>query len=598
MIIECPACTTRYDIKAQLPPEGRTVRCAKCSTVWRAMPPIEEEQTVPVEPDDFAGESAARAETPVGQENAGGSNSGEGEASGESWSSENSRAADGVGSGTEDLPVSGNFPDAAPDKYWQQAQDMPPAVGPASEGQLDRAEAEDEQRDSGKVRWFGGFLRKGGAKVSSRTEPGAAGLEGETAAETIPFPRSGPAGERQAAAGNDFRTLDEARAAVRNVFASLGDQRPAASGSVFQVPVTAQADQDRQIGESAEPSGTLRELAALTAEDRWIQDSAGAGPSTEGGASTWYREANVHPGFTAAPEPNAPGGGKDWTSLEDAGEDSPREAAPYGSAQGQPLAAADPGDPDAQLRNALLAHFPARRDSADAPSAPETLWPGDEAAYPEEQSQPAPERFAPAWLRPSAPADEPDNPLLAPEEEVSEASGGDPSFDPRLYREIEETQEHAQERKRREGTGGLALAAAWGLFLCVAAGLTVGFVAFRDIAADALPGLAPLYRALGMPVTVQPLIFEGVQYEWGLTENKPTLIVRGAVYNRANRKVKVPDFVISIKDEDPALDREYSANLQVAGSKFRPDRHADFEIELLSPNTSITAVELELRNVR
>ena len=38
MIIECPACTTRYDIKADLPPAGRTVRCAKCGTVWRAMP--------------------------------------------------------------------------------------------------------------------------------------------------------------------------------------------------------------------------------------------------------------------------------------------------------------------------------------------------------------------------------------------------------------------------------------------------------------------------------------------------------------------------------------------------------------------------------
>ena len=38
MIIECPDCATRYDIKSGLPPEGRTVRCAKCGTVWRAMP--------------------------------------------------------------------------------------------------------------------------------------------------------------------------------------------------------------------------------------------------------------------------------------------------------------------------------------------------------------------------------------------------------------------------------------------------------------------------------------------------------------------------------------------------------------------------------
>ena len=72
----------------------------------------------------------------------------------------------------------------------------------------------------------------------------------------------------------------------------------------------------------------------------------------------------------------------------------------------------------------------------------------------------------------------------------------------------------------------LALAAAWGLFLCVAGGLTVGLFAFRDIAADALPGLAPLYRALGMPVTVQPLIFEGVQYEWGVSDFKPVLHIK------------------------------------------------------------------------
>jgi predicted Zn finger-like uncharacterized protein len=38
MIIECPACFTHYDIKVDLPPEGRTVRCAKCENVWRAVP--------------------------------------------------------------------------------------------------------------------------------------------------------------------------------------------------------------------------------------------------------------------------------------------------------------------------------------------------------------------------------------------------------------------------------------------------------------------------------------------------------------------------------------------------------------------------------
>jgi hypothetical protein len=134
--------------------------------------------------------------------------------------------------------------------------------------------------------------------------------------------------------------------------------------------------------------------------------------------------------------------------------------------------------------------------------------------------------------------------------------------------------------------------------LCIAAGLIVGFISFRDITAGALPGLVPLYRALGMPVTDQALIFEGVQYEWTTPDHRPALNIKGAVYNRAQRRVKVPEFFITVKDGDPALDREYSAKLQVQGSKISPEEHAEFEIELISPSSSITAVELELRSVR
>src|SRR5271166_3949261 len=59
MIIECPACTTRYDIKATLPPEGRTVRCAKCKTAWRAMPEIAHEQAAADAAEAAKDESAA-----------------------------------------------------------------------------------------------------------------------------------------------------------------------------------------------------------------------------------------------------------------------------------------------------------------------------------------------------------------------------------------------------------------------------------------------------------------------------------------------------------------------------------------------------------
>ena len=37
-LIICPNCDTRYETKAVFPPEGRKVRCSKCSYVWQAQP--------------------------------------------------------------------------------------------------------------------------------------------------------------------------------------------------------------------------------------------------------------------------------------------------------------------------------------------------------------------------------------------------------------------------------------------------------------------------------------------------------------------------------------------------------------------------------
>src|SRR5262249_35417446 len=82
-----------------------------------------------------------------------------------------------------------------------------------------------DSRDAGKVRWFGSFLRKNGAKPNSGGEAGLDRPAAASSAETIPFPRSNPAAAYLSQERSDLNSLDEARAAVRSVFDSLGDQR-------------------------------------------------------------------------------------------------------------------------------------------------------------------------------------------------------------------------------------------------------------------------------------------------------------------------------------------------------------------------------------
>ena len=40
-VIICPACNTRFETAAVIPPEGRKVRCSKCGNVWQATAVVE-----------------------------------------------------------------------------------------------------------------------------------------------------------------------------------------------------------------------------------------------------------------------------------------------------------------------------------------------------------------------------------------------------------------------------------------------------------------------------------------------------------------------------------------------------------------------------
>jgi predicted Zn finger-like uncharacterized protein len=58
MILACPACQTRYEVDAtSFPPQGRNVRCARCSHVWHAdaeIPPAAEPEPAPPPQEAYA----------------------------------------------------------------------------------------------------------------------------------------------------------------------------------------------------------------------------------------------------------------------------------------------------------------------------------------------------------------------------------------------------------------------------------------------------------------------------------------------------------------------------------------------------------------
>ncbi|MBT3070714.1 zinc-ribbon domain-containing protein [Rhodomicrobium sp. Az07] len=620
MIIECPACTTRYDIKATLPPEGRSVRCAKCGTVWRAMPDAAEE---PHETYDVETQQVSEHESAISEERQKRDLAAElrrqwaAEASSQPEREDNSpdvrenedkaaarHVADEPAHGDEDAPEArpSSFRDAWPreDADLRDEVDVPagaeadavpapshaedertaeevahihsqPEAAAAHVGHPTQADAaeqhpgddsgQDAPSEDGKVSWFGSFRRRSKQKDDEPSTIAAAAASPQIA-ETIPFPRQPHAAEAEAAelAGPDLRTLEEAREAVRGVFSSLNDGRASPAG--FASPMTAPVS---ELAPAREPSGAIRSEAS----------------------------GGQHTASLAAQGTDEWRGGKYDRNAWRAPEDERREdGAGAGGDVGRSIKLAAPaGDPEAMLREAMKAQF---SDASDDKDLAEELESHLRAAAGPRQEQSAEDDLqgdlAAIWKRPQVRAPIPAE--ASPAAEEADEAG----FDPRLAREIEETQESSGVARR--GFGSLAVAAAWGLFVTVATGLVVGLFAFRDIVADSAPGLAPLYSAFGMPVTVQPLSFDTVTYKWTITDGKPTLLVSGAIYNTSKRKVKVPDFTITIKDRDPALDREYSAALRSGATKIRSRQREDFDIELVSPSPTLSSIELALKKVR
>jgi hypothetical protein len=152
-------------------------------------------------------------------------------------------------------------------------------------------------------------------------------------------------------------------------------------------------------------------------------------------------------------------------------------------------------------------------------------------------------------------------------------------------------EKHASEnRGASSGGGGLALAAAWAVFISVLSGVSLAFVNFREEIVEALPGTAALYRGVGFDVQERLVDFGPVTYRWTMAEGKPMIEVTGQIINLTDREIAVPRVLVQVHDKENTDTVKASAT--VRSEPLAARESADFTLEFLAPPRTITQIEL------
>jgi hypothetical protein len=163
-----------------------------------------------------------------------------------------------------------------------------------------------------------------------------------------------------------------------------------------------------------------------------------------------------------------------------------------------------------------------------------------------------------------------------------------------LRSELEGTHLATYERKYR--FSGLAIAAAWAVFLSLISGVVLALVSFRQEIMVALPGTTDLYRGLGFEVADSGVDFADVSYRWTSADGKPMIQVTGQVVNITDRPVKVPRVLVNVRD---AIGTDaVQATASVPRDELAPRESANFTLEFVSPPENVAQIELEFDHAK
>lgn len=115
---------------------------------------------------------------------------------------------------------------------------------------------------------------------------------------------------------------------------------------------------------------------------------------------------------------------------------------------------------------------------------------------------------------------------------------------------------------RRRSRSRAPVAIGWGvLALLLLAGLGGAYVMRADVV-RALPGMAKVYAAVGVPVNIRNLEFEDVSYAWAVDDGRLILEVRGEVVNISDEPVRVPTVTFNLRNDADADIYQWAADIR------------------------------------
>ena len=150
-------------------------------------------------------------------------------------------------------------------------------------------------------------------------------------------------------------------------------------------------------------------------------------------------------------------------------------------------------------------------------------------------------------------------------------------------------------KRRSSGVSG-PIAAGWAGLILVVAGLGAYIYFQRVDVVRALPGTAPVYERLGLPVNVRGLKFDKVAYSWETSGGQPVLEVHGEIINATSEPLKVPTVVFGLRTKEKVEVYQWAADVR---SELLPaGQRTAFSAQIPTPPKSIRDVLVRFAKIR